>query len=78
MARNRSRSSRRSWHELSGFQQRLTVLAGAAEVVLTTIAARDLARRPASQVRGPKALWVPLFAVQPVGPVAYLLVGRRR
>ena len=78
MARNRSRTNRRSWHDLSRSQQRLTVLAGAAEVVLTTIAARDLAGRPAAQVRGPKALWVPLLAVQPVGPVAYLLVGRRR
>jgi hypothetical protein len=78
MATNRSRRSRRSWHDLSRSQKRLTVIAGAVEVVLTTIAARDLAARPASQVRGPKALWVPLLAVQPLGPVAYLLVGRRR
>jgi len=78
MATNRNRGSRRSWHDLSRSQKRLTVIAGAAEVVLTTIAARDLAARPASGVRGPKALWVPFFAVQPFGPVAYLLIGRRR
>ena len=37
----------------------------------------DLMRRPASQVRGPKLLWAAGFVVQPVGPVAYLLWGRR-
>ena len=54
-------------------------MAGAAvEVVLTTVALVDLARRPAAQVRGNKALWALGCFIQPVGPVAYLTVGRRR
>lgn len=59
--------------------QRAAIVAGAAvEIVLTTTALVDLARRPAAQVRGSKALWALGCVVQPVGPVAYLALGRRR
>ncbi|WNG85315.1 hypothetical protein C6A87_015205 [Mycobacterium sp. ITM-2016-00317] len=36
----------------------------------------DLTRRPASQIRGPKALWRALSVVRPVGPLAYFAFGR--
>ena len=49
----------------------------AIEVVLTTVALADLARRPRTQVRGPKPLWVLGCIVQPLGPIAYLAIGRR-
>ena len=53
-------------------------MAGAAvELMLTTVALVDLARRPRDEVRGPKALWALGCFVQPVGPVAYLALGRR-
>ena len=54
------------------------IIAGAAfEVALTAFALADLARRPASQVRGPKLLWAATCFVQPVGPISYLMLGRR-
>lgn len=71
------RTSKRKWSDLSAAQQRVIIVAGAVEVVVTAVALRDLARRPASQVRGPKALWVLTFVVQPFGPLAYLAGGRR-
>jgi hypothetical protein len=52
-------------------------LAGAAEAVMTVAAMRDLARRPADKVRGPKAAWVLASFIQPVGPVVYFAAGRR-
>jgi hypothetical protein len=59
--------------------QRVAIVTGATvEVVLTTAALVDLARRPAAQVRGRKALWAIGCFVQPVGPVAYLALVRRR
>jgi hypothetical protein len=59
--------------------QRAAIVAGATvELVLTTAALVDLARRPAAQVSGSKALWALGCFVQPVGPVAYLALGRRR
>ncbi len=49
----------------------------AVEVALTTTALVDLARRPGTQVRGPKLAWALACFVQPVGPMAYLALGRR-
>jgi hypothetical protein len=54
------------------------VAGGVVEVVVTAWCVRDLVRRPAAGVRGPKRLWALGFVVQPFGPVAYLLGGRRR
>jgi len=70
-------SRRRQWSEMSDVQRTLVVVGGAVEAVLTTIALVDLARRPAAQVRGPKAVWALAAFVQPVGPIAYLVWGRR-
>ena len=62
---------------MSDKQRTLVVVGGAVEVVLTTVALVDLARRPASQVRGSKVAWALASFVQPVGPIAYLVWGRR-
>jgi Phospholipase_D-nuclease N-terminal len=72
MAQNKKR-----WSDLTRAQQVAICVGGAVELVLTAYALRDLARRPSQQVRGPKAAWVLGFSVQPVGPLAYLTVGRR-
>ena len=69
---------KQQWSDLSRRQQIAIVLGAIAELIMTTIALRDLARRPARMVRGSKFLWVPACFVQPIGPVLYLLVGRRR
>lgn len=66
------------WRDLSAQQRVALFVVGPIEVVLTTVAAVDLFRRPTDQVRGPRALWWPAIFVQPVGPVAYLTLGRRR
>jgi hypothetical protein len=39
---------------------------------------RDLKKRPADQIRGPKWAWVLGSFVNTVGPVAYFGWGRRR
>jgi hypothetical protein len=38
---------------------------------------RDIRQRPARQVRGSKALWRVLSAVNTLGSVSYWLIGRR-
>jgi hypothetical protein len=68
---------RKTWSELSDAQKTAVVLGGTIEVVLTAVALTDLARRPADGVRGPKALWALGCLIQPIGPIAYLAVGRR-
>jgi hypothetical protein len=71
-------STRRRWADLSPAQRAAVVTASTVELALTTWALVDLARRPGEAVRGPKPLWALACFVQPVGPPAYLLWGRRR
>jgi hypothetical protein len=66
------------WSELSDGQRRLLVTAAAAELSLKIAALIDIQRRPASQIRGPKALWRAAMAVNLVGPVSYFAIGRKR
>jgi len=68
---------RKKWSDLSPGQRKAAVIVGAAEVVLTSLASADLKRRPAAEVRGPKVLWLLAFLVQPFGPIAYFVMGRR-
>jgi hypothetical protein len=69
---------KKRWQDFSPAQQATMVAVGAMELVMTAVALTDLARRPRELVRGPKLAWVAAAVVQPFGPVAYLLFGRRR
>jgi hypothetical protein len=75
MARKRKK---KRWSDLSPGQQRATVAAGIVELGMKVAALVDLRRRPAEEIRGPKALWVALLFVNFVGPAAYFAVGRKR
>ncbi|TDD46348.1 PLDc_N domain-containing protein [Nonomuraea terrae] len=66
------------WSEMSTRRRGALVVPGCAEIALTSAVAVDLAFRPQDDVRGRKALWWAGIFVQPVGPIAYLLWGRRR
>ena len=68
---------KKKWSDLSPRARAAIVVGGIAEAIITVIALRDLRRRPAASVRGPKVLWLPVFAVQPFGPIAYFFLGRR-
>ncbi|WP_344205473.1 PLDc N-terminal domain-containing protein [Nonomuraea bangladeshensis] len=65
------------WDDMSGKRRGVVIALASVEIALTAAAAVDLCRRPAADVRGRKGLWWPAIFVQPVGPVAYLLWGRR-
>jgi len=64
--------------ELPNWQRIGTLVVAPIELVLTVTAVVDLIRRPATQIRGPKAIWWLGIFVQPVGPIAYLKWARRR
>jgi hypothetical protein len=70
--------AKKSWGDMTPTQKKLVVAVAIAEVAVTTWCARDLKARPAHLVRGPKLLWGPALSVQPVGPIAYVLWGRKR
>jgi Phospholipase_D-nuclease N-terminal len=73
----KSRPKKKRWSDFSPRQRTAIVLGAIAEFIMTTIALRDLARRPSRQVRGSKLLWLLTFLLQPVGPILYFVVGRR-
>lgn len=69
--------AKKRWSDLSPLQQKLVIAGGIVEAALTAYANRDLSQRTADEVRGPKLMWRAATFVQPVGPLAYLVVGRR-
>lgn len=68
---------RKSWRDLDPRQQRWIAIQGTIQTVLLGIAGIDLIRRPAAEVRGSKRWWALGLLVQPIGPLVYLLRGRR-
>jgi hypothetical protein len=69
-------TGKKRWSDLSPTQRKAVVVGGAAELLVSAIAAIDLYRRDASQVRGRKALWLSALAIQPFRPLGCLLVGK--
>ena len=70
-------ATKKHWRDLTPAQKWAILAGGAAELVITSAALRDLAKRPHSGVRGPKWIWLLSFGVQPFGPLGYLALGRR-
>ena len=59
-------------------QPKYLVPALAGHVVLTALVWRDIDRRRVNQLRGSKALWRTLTALNTGNSLLYLLIGRRR
>ena len=70
----------KQWSELTGVQRGLVVAGAVVDSVAKAAALRDLRRRPAVQVRGPKWLWgaaIALTGSLGAVPAVYFAVGRR-
>jgi hypothetical protein len=67
------------WRNLNPRSRWLLAGGVAAETTLKVAVLRDLRRRPASQVRGPKWLWASSMIVNSAGliPISYFVFGRR-
>ena len=69
---------RRSPFDLNGRQKLILLVVLIVHVILARFTLRDLRRRPAAAVRGPKRLWRVWATTNTTGSLAYWLVGRRR
>jgi hypothetical protein len=71
---------RTPWRELTSRQRQAMIVRGALQLALLSAALNDLRKRPAGQIRGPKALWAAISFANYLGagPIAYFLLGRRR
>ena len=71
----------RRWSDLSARNRKLIAIAAIAEAGLKTAVLIDLRRRPASQIRGSKWMWVAIAVLvnsAGVGSLSYFVFGRRR
>lgn len=57
---------------------RLVVAAVAVQAVIAAVTLRDIRKRPAAAIRGPKPLWRLLGTANTTGSLAYWIVGRKR
>lgn len=63
--------------QLSSKKRNSLIVVAIAELAFKAAAARDIHRRSAEQVRGPKRAWYAALAVNFFGPAAYFAFGRR-
>jgi hypothetical protein len=68
--------TRRSWSALSDRSKTAVLVLASIQLSLAVTAWIDLARRPASLVRGSKVAWAAVIAVTLAGPAAYFTLGR--
>ena len=59
-------------------QQKFAIPALLAHLAITSVVWRDIARRDPSQLRGSKAIWRTITAMNTGNSLLYLLIGRRR
>ena len=69
--------ARRRWADLTGSQKAVVVALGSVQLALAAAAWADLAARPRTRVKGRKAVWAAVIAVNWIGPLAYFRWGRR-
>ena len=65
------------WSDLTDRQKQIVAVALVVHVIVLTLTWRDLGRRPAAAVRGPKGLWRLAATMNTTGSLAYWLFGRR-
>ncbi len=80
MAKNKISPARKkkTWKEMSPSAKVGTIIVGIAQVSLLVAAQRDIARRPAAQINGPKAAWRAASFINFIGPMGYFIFGRKR
>lgn len=67
----------RKWKELTPTQRVFVIVGAVVQITLLAVAQRDLSRRPPEEIRGPKGLWRMVTMINFLGPLAYLLLGRK-
>ncbi|UNK46239.1 PLD nuclease N-terminal domain-containing protein [Arthrobacter sulfonylureivorans] len=71
-------TKKKSFKDLSGGQKLRVAVTAAVQIALQTAALRDLKKRPAALINGPKPAWFAASFINFIGPVAYFLFGRKR
>ena len=73
-----TRRTKKQWRKRNEQQRKGMIILSMIDLTLKGLAWRDLARRPAAEVRGPKFAWFLGTLVNMIGPIGYFLFGRKR
>lgn len=71
-------AKKKSFKDLSRGGKIAIVLSAIAQLTLMFAAFKDLSKRPAELVNGPKPAWAAASLINFVGPIAYFVFGRRK
>ncbi|MGN7201712.1 PLD nuclease N-terminal domain-containing protein [Arthrobacter sp. SAFR-044] len=79
MASNKNRTARKkkTWKEMSPSAKVGTIVTAFVQLSLLVAAQRDISRRPAELINGPKAAWRAASFVNFIGPMGYFIFGRK-
>jgi hypothetical protein len=69
---------KKTWKEMSPAARASFVAIGLVQMSLMVAAQRDISRRPAAQINGPKAAWRAASLINFIGPIGYFVLGRKR
>ncbi|MET1087628.1 MAG: PLD nuclease N-terminal domain-containing protein [Arthrobacter sp.] len=80
MTKNKTPGARKkkTWKEMSPSAKAGTIVAGLVNLSLLVAAQRDISKRPATQINGPKAAWRAASFINFIGPMGYFIFGRKR
>jgi hypothetical protein len=73
-----AKKTKKTWKEMSPAARASFVAIGIAQVSLMIAAQRDISKRPAEQINGPKAAWRMAAMINFIGPMGYFILGRKR
>lgn len=69
---------KKTWKEMSASSKAGTILVGIAQVSLLVAAQKDISKRPAAMINGPKLAWRAASFINFIGPMGYFVFGRKR
>ena len=69
---------KKTWKEMPPAARIGTVLVGIAQMALMVAAQRDISKRPAELINGPKVAWRMAAFINFIGPMGYFVFGRKR
>ena len=73
-----AKMKKKTWKEMPPAARVGTVLIGIAQMALMVAAQRDISKRPAELINGPKAAWRVAALINFIGPMGYFIFGRKR
>ncbi|AUZ33728.1 hypothetical protein C3B78_04120 [Arthrobacter sp. PGP41] len=71
-------AKKKTWKEMTPSAKAGTIVVGIVQMSLLVAAQRDISKRPAAMINGPKAAWRAASFINFIGPMGYFIFGRKK